>query len=45
MNRDLLGEMIAAAHGSGIRVPVYTTVMWDELAWATHPEGRVLFAE
>jgi hypothetical protein len=37
---DLLGEMIDACHQAGIRVPVYTTVVWDELAWATHPEWR-----
>ncbi|GAB4564007.1 MAG: hypothetical protein Kow0047_13380 [Anaerolineae bacterium] len=42
LKRDLLGEMIAACHGAGIRVPVYTTVVWDELAWATHPEWRQL---
>jgi len=42
LRRDLLGEMIAACHGAGIRVPVYTTVVWDELAWATHPEWRQL---
>jgi hypothetical protein len=41
---DLMGEMIRAAHQVGIRTPVYTTVMWDELAWATHPEWRVVFA-
>ncbi len=37
---DLLGEMIAACHQAGIRAPIYTTVMWDELAWAEHPEWR-----
>jgi hypothetical protein len=41
---DLMGEMIQAAHKVGIRTPIYTTVMWDELAWATHPEWRVVFA-
>jgi hypothetical protein len=41
---DLMGEMIKAAHEVGIRTPIYTTVMWDELAWATHPEWRVVFA-
>jgi hypothetical protein len=40
LRRDLLGEMIDACHEAGIRVPVYTTVVWDELAWATHPEWR-----
>jgi hypothetical protein len=34
--------MIDAGHEAGIRVPVYTTVVWDELAWATHPEWRQL---
>ncbi len=42
LKRDLLGEMIQACHRAGIRVPVYTTVVWDELAWATHPEWRQL---
>lgn len=37
---DLLGEMIDASHRAGLRVPVYTTVTWDELAWHTHPEWR-----
>lgn len=37
---NLLGEMIEAGHKAGIRVPVYTTVVWDELAWHTHPEWR-----
>lgn len=40
--RDLLGEMLAACHAAGIRAPIYTTVTWDELAWATHPEWRQL---
>jgi len=43
--RDLLGEMIEACHRASIRVPVYTTVVWDELAWATHPEWRQLSPE
>lgn len=37
---DLLGEMIEACQEAGIRAPVYTTVMWDELSWANHPEWR-----
>ena len=40
LRRDLLGEMIAACHQAGIRAPIYTTVVWDELAWQTHPEWR-----
>jgi hypothetical protein len=42
LKRDLLGEMLAACHQAGIRAPIYTTVVWDELAWATHPEWRQL---
>ncbi len=45
LKRDLLGEMIAAAHGAGIRAPVYTTLVWDELAWAEHPEWRQIAPE
>jgi hypothetical protein len=45
LKRDLLGEMIEACHKAGIRVPVYVTVIWDELAWATHPEWRQLSPE
>src|SRR5437763_16303181 len=37
LKRDLLGEMLAACHQAGIRAPVYTTAVWGELAWATHP--------
>lgn len=39
---NLMGEMIEALHAVGIRAPVYTTLTWDELAWATHPEWRQL---
>ena len=45
LKRDLLGEMIQAAHNLGIRTPVYTTVAYDELAWEEHPDWRVLFAD
>ena len=45
LKRDLLGEMIEAGHKAGMRVPVYTTVVWDELAWATHPEWRQLLPD
>ncbi len=37
---DLMGEMIEACHNAGIRIPIYTTLVWDELAWETHPEWR-----
>jgi hypothetical protein len=42
---DLLGEMFSACHQAGIRVQAYTTVVWDELAWATHPEWRQVFVD
>lgn len=45
LRRDLLGEMIPALHCAGIRALVYTTVVWDDLAWYQHPEWRVVFAE
>jgi hypothetical protein len=45
LKRDLLGEMIEAGHKAGIRVPIYTTVVWDELAWAEHPEWRQLLPD
>jgi hypothetical protein len=35
---DLLGSMIEALHKKGIKCPVYTTVVWDEVAAAAHPE-------
>jgi hypothetical protein len=38
--RDLLGEQIEALHREGIRVPVYTTVVWEEdVAWK-YPQWR-----
>ena len=40
LQRDLLGEMVEACHRAGIRVPAYTTVVWDELAFSQHPEWR-----
>jgi hypothetical protein len=45
LKRDLLGDMIEACHKAGIRVPIYTTLVWDELAWATHPEWRQLLPD
>lgn len=40
--RDLLGEQIEALHRAGIRAPIYTTVVWEEVAAAAHPEWRQL---
>ncbi|MCD6156093.1 MAG: alpha-L-fucosidase [Candidatus Atribacteria bacterium] len=40
LKRDLLGEMIEALHRKGIRCPVYTSVVWDELSASQHPDWR-----
>ncbi len=45
LQRDLLGEMVQACHAAGIRVQAYTTVVWDELAWAERPEWRQVFSD
>jgi len=45
LQRDLLGEAATALKRAGIRVPVYITVVWDELAWANHPEWRQISPE
>nr|AIC77300.1 alpha-L-fucosidase [uncultured bacterium] len=45
LQRDLLGEMVEACHSAGIRVQAYTTVVWDELAWAEHPEWRQIYPD
>ena len=34
----LLEDQISACHANDIRVPVYTTVQWDELQTRLHPE-------
>ncbi|NPV53719.1 MAG: beta-galactosidase [Firmicutes bacterium] len=38
LSRDLLGEMIEACHSAGMRIPVYTTVVWDEYSAANHAD-------
>ncbi|MBI1294549.1 beta-galactosidase [bacterium] len=49
LERNLLVEQINVAHAAGIRVPIYTTVMWDHYTAEQHPEwlqmdetGRVI---
>jgi len=37
-NRNLLKEQIEVCHKHGIRVPIYTTVMWDDYMAKNHPE-------
>jgi len=44
-NRDLLGEQIEALHRRGIRAPIYTTVVWEEVVAQAHPEWRQLDKE
>ena len=45
LERDLLREQIEACHARGIRVPIYTTVQWDHLTAAEHPEWRIVTPE
>ncbi|MBC7239018.1 MAG: hypothetical protein H5T71_02825, partial [Chloroflexi bacterium] len=42
---NLLGEQIEACHRVGIRVPIYITVGWDELAANEHPEWQEVTPE
>lgn len=37
-NKNLLKEQIEACHARDIRVPIYTTVMWDDYMAKNHPE-------
>lgn len=37
-NKNLLQEQIEACHRHGIRVPIYTTVMWDDYNAKEHPD-------
>ena len=41
-NRNLLAEQIEAGHRHGLRVPVYTTIQWDDETARLHPEWRVV---
>jgi hypothetical protein len=41
VRKDLLREQIEACHRHGIRVPIYTTVQWDQLTAREHPEWLV----
>jgi hypothetical protein len=43
--RDLLGEQIEALHRSGIRCPIYTTVVWEEDVAQKHPQWRQLLRD
>ena len=42
VNRDLLKQQIAACHRHGIKVPVYTTVQWDDKVAREHGDWLVL---
>lgn len=44
-DRDLLGEQIEALHREGIRVPIYTTMVWEERIAQLHPEWRQMTQE
>ena len=41
-NRDLLKQQIEACHRRGIKVPVYTTIQWDDLVAKEHYDWLVL---
>ena len=41
-NKNMLVEQINELHKRGIRVPVYTTVQWDEYTSENHPEWHVI---
>ncbi|MEW2549934.1 alpha-amylase family protein [Streptomyces sp. NPDC047002] len=45
LRADLLEEQIRACRDAGIRVPVYTTVQWDDLTCTAHPEWRIQHAD
>lgn len=45
LKRNLLGEMVSACRESGIAVPIYLTVQWDERTARAHPEWRVIKAD
>ena len=42
---DLLGAQVAACRAADIRVPIYLSAGWDELAASEHPEWRVVSPE
>src|SRR5260370_17465127 len=39
---DLMGQQIEALHSSGIRAPIYVSLMWDDLAGEQHPEWIIV---
>lgn len=41
LKRNLLAEQIEVCHQYGIRVPIYTTVQWDDYTAQRHPEWLV----
>jgi hypothetical protein len=45
LNFDLLGAQVAACRAADIRVPIYISAGWDELAASEHPEWRVVSPE
>lgn len=42
LKRNLLKEQIEACHRKNIRVPIYTTVGWDQYTADYHPEWRMV---
>lgn len=45
LTRNLLAEQIEACHKRDIRVPIYTTIQWDQFTADQHPEWLALTAD
>lgn len=45
LKRNLLVEQIEACHKRDIRVPIYTTIQWDQFTANAHPEWLALDAD
>lgn len=42
LKRNLLKEQIEACHRRNIRVPIYSTIGWDQFTADAHPEWRIV---
>ena len=42
LTRNLLKEQIEICHKNDIRVPIYTTIMWDQYTAQRHPDWLVM---
>jgi hypothetical protein len=39
---DVLGDVLEECHRNGINVILYYSVIWDDWAWRTHPDWRII---